>query len=252
MRTLVLPDLHGRVEVLVGILERAGPFDAIVSVGDAIHGGRETGDRDMELLDRLLDMDGLLDKRIEVVVGNHELPYLGGTAFAGWDPRSPVGPVLQRLDEEGVIVPCALVDGYLITHAGVGPHLGYVTAESAFKGLSKLWRNRPAHTSVRLSQYRPVDDDYARTFLMVGRRRGGWEPFGGVTWRDDHEPLADFPQVYGHTPGEAVQYHAWGVGVEQDVGADLGVCIDLGVGLQSGRYAWATIEDGVLEVKEHG
>lgn len=236
MSTLILPDLHGRVEVLEAILEDAGSVDDVVSVGDLIHGGPNTIKSDQAILRMAED---LIDV---IVMGNHEQAFLGGARFRGCDSAATIAPTLMELEADGILREVHLVGPYLITHAGLGiTQVTYdPTEDDGLDVYDQLCDIAASPRALKFSEY-AASDSYGRVFLACGRARGGRDGYGGVTWRDDSEPLLDIPQVYGHTP-HGVAWHGE---------SHTQVCIDCGVVLQTKHYAYAVIhDDGSLEVTE--
>lgn len=189
MDTFVVPDLHGRSYLAQGLLEQAGIIDPdgnridektvrVVQLGDLAN--CVAGDREIDLA-----LLGRADEWFDVVlVGNHELPYLGGPAFGGfW--QSDVSAAVHAIDWQ----PALAIGETLLTHAGVVPDLLTGDVESAADAANEL---ASAWTAERGRSF---------YFAMIGRARGGLHQFGGVTWSDAHEPRdSRFSQVHGHTP----------------------------------------------------
>lgn len=233
-RTLVIADVHGHPDLLEDALVHAAwcvqradgtladvhaPGDRCIQLGDLMNCvlGSERGD--------LRCLGIALDLGIELLVGNHEYPLLGGGTFSGFYPHASVRDAYSAAAASGHVKPCALVGDVLITHAGLATGLlreDPDTAVDAFAALDDAWNADPDC---------PVFD-------LVGHRRGGRGAVGGVLWSDIHErKVKTFSQMFGHTPHDGPT-----LSVRKD--GTWTACID--VGGKGGRvicYAWLN-EDG--------
>lgn len=227
MRTLVIPDLHGRWWLAEGLLRQEGLLDQRgrrLRPGDAAEGktpkrggGRDvTHDLDQRRLDvQVIQLGDLVncvpaDRDIDlktlhyapdwfdvVLVGNHEHPYYGGHPFLGFFSIPEVKEALLRID----VQPCALVGTTLLTHAGVAGRFD-LPAETAAEAADAI--------RYRWGQDRARDP----LFSGVGRARGGSASCGGLLWSDwsearDHR----FDQIHGHTPldrGPGIRHYTTG------------------------------------------
>lgn len=190
-RAFVIGDVHGDVGLLRGLLRQAGLVDGrgartdpdtlIVQVGDLCNCVPEDRDGDLACLAKA-------PKWLDVyLVGNHEHPYFGGPRFSGFYSFTEIQERLRALDKTGLIRPCLLVDGILISHAGVGRQWNDLGgAERTAKQIDEWWREAPATAPI---------------FADIGASRGGWARAGGVFWADADEPkTTSFSQIIGHTP----------------------------------------------------
>lgn len=188
MRTLVVPDLHGRFLLGRGLLEQEGVLDPednfcrvrdtevrVVQLGDLANCVPADRDGDLALLRRAGSWFDVL------LVGNHEYPYLGGTSFSGFFPLMEVEQAVRNLSWRAAYA----VGETLVTHAGVSAgFLPDLPACEIADLLNSAWLTKPRHP----------------WFSQCGVGRGGSALHGSVLWRDDSESLdVGLSQVYGHT-----------------------------------------------------
>lgn len=202
---LIIPDLHGHYDSLVGLLTKAGELDedgkrlhkhTVVSVGDLCNAVRSSVNIDRECLEHAKEMLDVL------IIGNHELPwYHNGSdcRFSGYWEDGENATIYRRLIREGFVVPAHLVPEHnlLITHAGVGknPKWQFGTAQEAYDAIMVAWETPPSGLIER-NEYPKYDLLYA-----ISLYRGGRSQVGGIMWRDHQEPAnKEFSQIYGHTP----------------------------------------------------
>lgn len=252
MNTFVIPDIHGDLGILYGLLhsqgivnrswERIDKETTVVQLGDLAHcvSASTTGD------------EACLGKTEEwfdvYLIGNHEHPYFGGPRFNGFWLNPVIGHKLQLLNGIGLIKAAHAVDGILLTHAGViegatlDNDIGPGTSEEWASVLNDLWQRNTIH---------PI-------FSTIGESRGGSARNGGILWSDFSEPKHDgFPQIVGHTVDEKVRLRrrpfaeAWGppqYPFEINHGDVL--CLDIGSDgtTAAPRIAGCWIREGTVEV----
>ena len=173
MRTLVVGDIHGQVEVVEKILDMGEPT---VFVGDFMDSYTRSPEDCIESY-RLA-----LDSHATVLFGNHERSYMyPHMRCSGYNPKTQV--LFDHLDTSEV-KDYHWIDGILISHAGV--------SELLLK-----------HKGITLDEYLKEG-----AFDDIGVMRGGSSSFGGLYWCDfnmDFEPVLEVPQVFGHTRGRGVR-----------------------------------------------
>jgi len=182
-RTFVIGDVHGHVDRLALLLERAGalapsPDVEVVQLGDLGHYGADTHERDLlvwQLAEKL---------HLTVLWGNHDyanvIPDRHG--FRGHDLAFPeVMEIVCRVKPKFAVER----HGYLLTHAGLAPRFMPPTGTPT-ELLAEI---------LNACEGQPVIDD-------ISYRRGGFATQGGILWRDESEPLGDIRQVFGHSQGD--------------------------------------------------
>lgn len=196
MRTLVVPDLHGRYGLALALLRAAGIVDGrgtridyesrIVQFGDLANCVGRDRDGDLRLLRKARAWFDVL------LVGNHEHPYFGGSAFTGFMLVAEVERAVRNLTWQ----PAIAVGGTLVTHAGVHPGWKLPADAALAEGdIRAAWQQRTADHPL-IAQIGPA----RRGLYAEQARRFGLPLFGGVLWRDASEDIdTGFNQVYGHT-----------------------------------------------------
>lgn len=232
MKAFIVPDAHGHLDIVGGLLEHVGLVSAlgerldyetkIIQLGDLCNCVAGSIDDDLRCLLAAPDWFDVY------LVGNHEHPYFGGPRFGGFWSDPQIRDLLRRYESRGLIRPCVAVDGVLVSHAGVASHglAGVPKTAEAFEDWTlDAWRESPA----------------GGLFSSIGRYRGGFDLHGGILWSDWSEARSmAFSQVVGHTVGSEVRWKRHG--------GRFAVCLDLGAGKHSTRIAGAWLRDGEIEV----
>ena len=181
-KVLVIPDIHGKIELLEKILDKHGNVERVIQIGDLANCVLADKDGDVKCIE--------LAKKfgIECLIGNHEHPYFGGVRFSGFYPVPEVKEAVLSVDWKVATT----VGDTLLTHAGV--HLfmesRFDSAKDAADKLNALWKENPRD---------PV-------FNGISDARRGYDAYGGVLWRDFSEFVTQkFPQVFGHTKKDSVR-----------------------------------------------
>lgn len=200
-RTLIIPDTHnatGRVDTIIS--EQGAGCDRIILLGDyfdQFHDTPKDAERVAEWLVRSVQ-----DPRRLHLVGNHDMPYLGGEMTAetymcpGWsvEKYEAVRPVLRDLDLRKIHV-AAECDGWLISHAGFHQsHLKGRTMKQLLRVCAEAFQ-------------RALAGDFDPLFES-SRARGFGDYDGGVTWLDwssEFLPVDGWHQIVGHTPSRSVR-----------------------------------------------
>jgi len=202
-RTFVIGDVHGHATELVGLLAKAGFLrpdgtdpdpgadphertaysDEVVQLGDLGHYGGDTRDGDLACWQLAATYPWF-----HVLVGNHEMALLSELhRFRGQaTPHSGLFSLIAAKNPQYAMERF----GYLLTHAGLHEHFYDPKPKMSVKLLSELL------------QIACTEPDPMEVRDNIGSHRGGRiGTSGGILWRDDREPLADLPQVYGHSRG---------------------------------------------------
>ena len=189
MMTLVVPDVHERLDRLAIIMSRIAPrADRVVFLGDFF----DTFDKYDEA--RVVDACAFInnavnDERHDVLLGNHDVHYYfshPNLKCSGYDERKTV--IIKALIEPATIHKMQLytiVGPYTVSHAGFTKGtIGYASTPS----------ERMAIEVGLAGSYDPI--------FGAGRARGGSLQFGGPTWldwSDEFVCVPGTPQIVGHT-----------------------------------------------------
>jgi hypothetical protein len=199
-RTFVIGDVHGKLDNLIALLDRAGvrSDDTVVQLGDLGTYTAATLVEDLAVWQWALRQENLI-----VLCGNHEAGVLSAFhQFRGYVPPLPdTRHAMMRVGLKWAVAH----HGVLLTHAGLHPlhvpAVGVNTVEQAAEYIRKTC-SQAWHHEVHLR------DD-------ISPRRGGNAPAGGILWRGEQEPIAPFLQVFGHTRDYDIRVR------------DSGMCIDV-------------------------
>lgn len=205
MKTLIVGDLHGKVEIVERALAQEHP---VVFLGDIM----DSWDRPIEHHLKCFDLifDAIDAGKATCVYGNHELSYLmNKMRCSGWNPKmakyvdaTPSGDEAPTHDryEGGLRTQMAkrfdyfqLYDNVLITHGGLDKVLWdkfNLTLDNLAQTLAEWCAN-------------PDSPAY-----WIGRFRGGFDYRGGIFWNDfghEHTPIPELIQIVGHTGGDKLR-----------------------------------------------
>ena len=221
MPTLIIPDIHERLDKLAnalsGRIERA---DRVIFLGDFFDAFGKTDLTRMRDVCRFINKnidgirweDGDIGSRIipvDFLLGNHDCHY-----FFGHDGFKCSGYNHQKQDVIDTLIPRTVrekfhiftrVGSYLLSHAGFHTgNIGNATPEVERHHL------QIAH-----------DGGFSRMW-GAGMARGGNQALGGPTWLDfayEFEPIVGVPQIVGHTNGKDVR-------TKQTSNGEISYCID--------------------------
>ena len=213
-RTLIIPDVHLDLPWLESLVEQErGEWDQCVFLGDYFDSYKRPAERATsgEIARWLVDFKAANPRQVHLLIGNHDVPYL--EAIPGiWAGRSYVK--LNHFcpgfsSDEAIAVSKVwdtafmdhmrlffMVNGHLISHAGLHPHFWRANHPGVDDPLEAL----EAHCQIALERM----SDTRIPFLSAGPGRFGPERFGGITWLDWNSEFQDDPelppQIVGHTP----------------------------------------------------
>ena len=196
MKHLIIGDLHGKdcwKEIDINA------YDKIVFLGDYVDHWNLPDQKIYENLQNIIKLKKKHAKKVELLLGNHDVQYLYYPHFlcSGFRPamqRSLTEIFYNNKDLFGVAYQ---KDSHLFTHAGV--------TNSWYAEFLKL----PLLQQIKDEQDTIADlinkiEQTAQRWLLhkAGSIRGG-DGHGGVTWADRKEMIADmldgYHQVVGHT-----------------------------------------------------
>ena len=197
MRTLIIPDVHLKIDRAEWIVSRV-PHDHVVWLGDFFDDFGDT-------LDMARDTAKWLARRMDqadhetFLLGNHDAPYMWGLReleCSGYHPKKAhaIHAVMPPTVYRERFKLNHMVEGWIMSHAGM--HV------SVFSNITM-----DVHPLI-LHAYHLLHEGVVSPVLRAGWARGGIQAVGGVTWLDwNHEfqPIAGVNQIVGHTPGKTVR-----------------------------------------------
>lgn len=230
MSTFIVADAHGRLDLIEGLLAKAsasrGPDRCIVQLGDLANCVAGSISADLACLEAAPDLFDVL------LVGNHEHPYFGGPAFAGFWRDPAVERAVLRLQ----YLAAYPAGSFIVTHAGL--------THKWHRWNPDGWRDA-GETAVILNEWWRGHSERA-IFTAIHSARGGHHQSGGIFWADWSEPktTAGMSQIVGHTPGPTVRVQGqreeltWEGGHPAYLEPDepYVLCIDLGAALGTGGW----------------
>jgi hypothetical protein len=209
---LLIFDVHQNIKWVEAILKKeAGRFDHLILGGDYFDTTESNLPGPMETAEWLFGMHVRFGSRLTILLGNHDIQYRevesrvaqhqgAGQRRYGIDACFTMSRAKRicRILQADFWNRCRffqLVNGYLVSHAGVHPRYwpkGVAPEES----LEEL--ETTCQRALRFC------DRMDFPILHAGRSRGGEEEVGGITWLDWEDEFVDelpYPQIVGHTRG---------------------------------------------------
>ncbi len=190
-RTIVISDMHGDELRLTETLAHAGfgPDDRLIIAGDLIDVGTD------DVIARAGELGA------EVLAGNHEVSAALGLRIWPQNAESLVrGEEFAARMRDGEWKLATVVDGWLVTHAGVSAALSDLiirfgpSPETIADGLNELFRDE----ITRASGKRPLDWPDLEAYRLLGGQMG---PLWFRPQRMSDVPSGLF-QIVGHSPPE--------------------------------------------------
>lgn len=180
MKTVVIPDTHGKVEVIEKALMLV-PTYKVIFMGDYLDDFTRTVEDQVKGLKLVLGAMQEYPDYVVGLLGNHELSYMNpAMVCSGYKHKTKM--LVQHLPMQ--MLPIFEWDnGFLLTHAGITNTLPSL---KEFKNIEDyLYSNK-------------FDEDVFR----IGRGRGGQASEGGPLWCDwfrEFEPIPGVKQIVGHS-----------------------------------------------------
>ena len=210
MKTLLVGDLHGRVDLVEKAFEMNLP---IVFLGDYLDSFTAS------VADQILTLTKVLDaceerEGVSALYGNHEWSYLDDRMVcSGWNAATQAHINVLNSRMYKILQSYVWAEGFLVSHAGVSQKLLDIEG-------------------ITLEEYLEKGE-----FNQIGRSRGGVSPCGGLYWCDFQREMVSLDdgtkQVVGHTRGK---------GIRQEGGV---TCIDC---LEAGDPQFVIIDDGKIDI----
>lgn len=200
MKTLVIPDIHNKIDIAQQYINHY-PADEVVFLGDYFDDFNDTPDiiRNVAYWVK----ENIHNPNYKFLLGNHEFNYMYGGRIdicSGFD-RSKNGVINKILDARdwNEMLVYYETQGFYLTHAGI--------TRNVFGNPVNGWNKEVFEKNCK----------YAREILFarqlsfvfqVGMMRGGYHPYGGLTWchfPDEFTPIPEIKQIFGHSPGYEVR-----------------------------------------------
>ena len=192
MRTIIIPDLHNRVDWIEPFLSSIS-YDRVVLLGDYFDDFGDTA-KDIKKSANWLKQSLKHEERIHLF-GTHDLwyrypynPFLIASGNSG--KKSEIISKILYEDDWNLLHFFYIEQTFLLTHAGLHP--SFVKNDNPLFSLGLLIDE--AISEIRNGFIDPI--------LNAGLARGGNQPFGGITWLDWHDEFEIIPnlnQIVGHT-----------------------------------------------------
>ena len=180
MKTLVIGDLHGQVEIVSKALDTEFP---LIFLGDYLDSFDRTTEDQITTLE--LVMEAVDRGRARALRGNHEISYLNDNMrCSGYNSATQASVNILHSKMASRLKDFLWAEKFLISHAGVSQMLLDCSG-------------------ITLNEYLATSD-----YLEVGRARGGACEIGGLYWCDwEHEftPIKGIAQIVGHTRAENIR-----------------------------------------------
>lgn len=192
MHTIVIGDLHGKLEIAQHFLAQPA---RVVFVGDFVDSFDRSRASQYELLDTVLTACEEEPTRVYACMGNHELSYLSQdhrcSGFSNSFYARLLGPMQRRM--RGYLRRYVSIDNILITHAGVSN-----------RWLSAVFPDFVVGDDLDLTLLESfLFECPSELYNAIGYARGGSRyGVGGPAWcdwYDEFEPVPGLKQIMGHT-----------------------------------------------------
>ena len=204
--TLILPDLHHRVDQATKIIRHV-EADKVIALGDFYDDFNDTPEMVSHTSEWLMEF--VSNPNHIALVGNHDIQYMYPyrtfqcSGYKQWK-YFQINDIVPRSTWEKLKWFHFLDNRWLLTHAG----LHKLNVPDSVK---KFRKDRPKFIS-ELTQY--LDAEIIKGFqngasgtgswiFNAGRGRGGSQQVGGITWCDftrEFFPVRGINQIMGHTP----------------------------------------------------
>lgn len=227
-RTLVVPDLHHDLPWLGRVLDaERGQYDRLVLLGDYFD-ARDPECTAKKVARCLLELPAEVERQcgrpipVTFLVGNHDYQYAmlrhtrhppayahavpGGCSGYSKTRATDIRHVLDGTDFWDKCRLATEAGGYLLSHAGVLPHLWPILGASWIDDCASYEEAVSDEASVFLGKteqaWRDRFASHDHPAFHAGRARGGAYERSGLLWCDWNEEFEDalpLPQIVGHT-----------------------------------------------------
>ena len=218
MKTIIIPDLHNRVDFVEPALSSPAlqPYDRVVFLGDYFD---DFYDTHQDAANSAIWLKQSLHKPNRVhIIGTHDMWYRfpdNPFVFASGNTEqkaNTINHILTAKDWE-MVIPYYYEQDFLMTHAGVHPYIigQYVLKHKRTFGKYIVDNNLQLSTQEIIDRIikpateeglEDVKNNILNSWFEVGFARGGMQKVGGITWLDwqqEFQPIPDLNQIVGHS-----------------------------------------------------
>lgn len=203
MKYLFVGDIHNKDYIFKDVykLDKEYNFDRIIFMGDYVDDWNTDNHKSLETLNTVISMKKGLKDKVILLLGNHELSYLGFKCSGHCYELDDIMEIKLKeyidLFDFYTSVQCNDKE-YICTHAGItnGFILGII-GENWKQELNKWNKNKL---------------QYLDLLSISGYYRGGTSAFGSFVWADIREHIVEqgddliIPyQIIGHTPVRSIE-----------------------------------------------
>lgn len=202
MRTLVVGDLHGNLELYKKIMSNKIKRDLTVLTGDLLDSYIFEPKEQIKLVEEVIG--DIENGNTKCLIGNHEASYVYGSRCSGFN-RITYDLLIKGKTSENLFGKILskfslflMVDDFIVTHAGISSRF----VHKYIKG------NDIESIATYLSEIEKIHFKLAAPAFKAGYARGGSDAIPGILWCDFNEefvPVAGVKQIFGHTPGQTIR-----------------------------------------------
>ena len=197
MRTLVIPDIHNKIQIVQKILDKENTVDEVVFLGDWFDDYNDTPQDVTQVAEYLNEITK--QRNFIFLWGNHDMYYPPFRSFhvcaSGYsvEKQWAINDVIKEETWEKFQF-YQYSQKFLFTHAGVTSKNSWLFDRDSF--------NLDYFDSITAQAQFHYMSSQNHFMYRAGYSRGGMLPVGGITWCDyfeDFEPYSYLNQMFGHT-----------------------------------------------------
>lgn len=198
MKILTISDVHGRTDwkQQVGDVEQ---WDLIIFLGDYVDSYDIPTNLILENLANIIEFKKSNMDKVILLLGNHCIQYVWpneGFGCSGYKGIMLFSYGMLFNENLHLFQVAYQIDNYIWTHAGI-----------VNEWYQKHVHDKPEIEGITISDKLNFMMHRATSraaLFVVGVKRGGFFPYGGIVWADELEtkrdPLLGYHQIVGHTP----------------------------------------------------
>jgi len=178
MKIIVVPDIHGNVEMVDKAVSMLPECDKMIFLGDYTDSFTATNEQILYCVKEVINLKAHNADKVTLLIGNHDYVYKEFPEYRCSGNRPEMADTLKPLFNTGYFYNHKLINGYLFAHAGI----------------TKRWISQSPYDIKNDSYlFRALDEacmtQQGRDWLnQVGYARGGMKyNAGGIFWADKTE-----------------------------------------------------------------